>query len=403
MGIFETTSIGTARIDCYDQALTIVWIGSNLAQSILVCIEVSKTRVLLLFGGQSAEHEVSIISARSVYAAIDRQRYEPILVGITRQGCWLLAGNDASILEHDTIDDMSLPVVYLASTGQELKRSDASPDDRGVLFDVVFPLLHGPFGEDGTIQGLLELVGMAYVGAGVAASSVGMDKALAKLVFNASGLAQTAYQVIRRNRWHVDPEAVVFGVEKHLQYPLFVKPANMGSSVGVSKAIDVASLTKALDIAAQYDVKMLVEESVEDCHEVECAVLGNDSPRASIIGEIIPGADFYDYQTKYLDDRSELMVPANLSSSVSNKVQGMAIKAFQAIDCTGLARVDFFVRRADDFIYINEINTMPGFTPISMYPMLWQASGLTYPDLIDQLIQLALERRAERKDLRQAP
>ncbi|MDE0918448.1 MAG: D-alanine--D-alanine ligase [Arenicellales bacterium] len=374
-----------------------------MAQSILVCIEVSKTRVLLLFGGQSAEHEVSIISARSVYAAIDRQRYEPILVGITRQGCWLLAGSDASILEHDTVDDMSLPVVYLASTGQELKRSDASPHDRGVLFDVVFPLLHGPFGEDGTIQGLLELVGMAYVGAGVAASSVGMDKALAKLVFNASGLAQTAYQVIRRNRWHVDPDAVVFGVEKHLQYPLFVKPANMGSSVGVSKAIDVASLTKALDIAAQYDVKMLVEESVEDCHEVECAVLGNDSPRASIIGEIIPGADFYDYQTKYLDDRSELMVPANLSSSVSNKVQGMAIKAFQAIDCTGLARVDFFVRRADDFIYINEINTMPGFTPISMYPMLWQASGLTYPDLIDQLIQLALERRAEREDLRQAP
>ncbi|MDP6078456.1 MAG: D-alanine--D-alanine ligase family protein [Arenicellales bacterium] len=363
----------------------------------------SKTRVLLLFGGQSAEHEVSIISARSVYAAIDRQRYEPILVGITRQGCWLLAGSDASILEHDTVDDMSLPVVYLASTGQELKRSEASPDDRGVLFDVVFPLLHGPFGEDGTIQGLLELVGMAYVGAGVAASSVGMDKALAKLVFNASGLAQTAYQVIRRNRWHVDPDAVVFSVEKHLQYPLFVKPANMGSSVGVSKAIDVASLTKALDIAAQYDVKMLVEESVEDCHEVECAVLGNDSPRASIIGEIIPGADFYDYQTKYLDDRSELMVPANLSFSVSNKVQGMAIKAFQAIDCMGLARVDFFVRRADDFIYINEINTMPGFTPISMYPMLWQASGLTYPDLIDQLIQLALERRAERKDLRRAP
>ena len=380
-----------------------MWIGSNLAQSILVCIEVSRTRVLLLFGGQSAEHEVSIISARSVYAAIDRQRYEPILVGITRQGCWLLAGSDASILEHDTVDDMSLPVVYLASTGQELKRSDASPHDRGVLFDVVFPLLHGPFGEDGTIQGLLELVGMAYVGAGVAASSVGMDKALAKLVFNASGLAQTAYQVIRRNRWHADPDAVVFGVEKHLQFPLFVKPANMGSSVGVSKAIDVASLTKALDIAAQYDVKMLVEESVEDCHEVECAVLGNDSPRASIIGEIIPGADFYDYQTKYLDDRSELMVPANLSSSVSNKVQGMAIKAFQAIDCTGLARVDFFVRRADDFIYINEINTMPGFTPISMYPMLWQASGLTYPDLIDQLIQLALERRAEREDLRQAP
>ena len=178
--------------------------------------------MLLLFGGQSAEHEVSIISARSVYAAIDRQRYEPILVGITRQGCWLLAGNDASILEHDTIDDMSLPVVYLASTGQELKRSDASPHDRGVLFDVVFPLLHGPFGEDGTIQGLLELVGMAYVGAGVAASSVGMDKALAKLVFNASGLAQTAYQVIRRHRWHADPDAVVFGVEKHLQYPLFV-------------------------------------------------------------------------------------------------------------------------------------------------------------------------------------
>ena len=359
--------------------------------------------MLLLFGGQSAEHEVSVISARSVYAAIDRQRYEPILVGITRQGSWLLAGSDASILEHDTVDDMSLPVVYLASVGQELKVSNASPHDQGVSFDVVFPLLHGPFGEDGTIQGLLELVGMAYVGAGVAASSVGMDKALAKLIFNASGLSQTAYQVVRRNRWHADAGAVVFNIEKHLQYPLFVKPANMGSSVGVSKAKDGASLTKALDIAAQYDVKMLVEESVEDCHEVECAVLGNHSPRASIIGEIIPGADFYDYQTKYLDDRSELIVPANLSSSVSHMVPGMAIQAFQSIDCTGLARVDFFVRRTDDFIFINEINTMPGFTPISMYPMLWQASGLTYPELIDQLIQLAVERRVEREDLRQAP
>ena len=356
--------------------------------------------MLLLFGGQSAEHEVSVISTRSVYAAIDRQRYEPILVGITRQGCWLLADSDASILEHDTVDDMSLPIVYLAPTGQELKLFNASPNDQGVSFDVVFPLLHGPFGEDGTIQGLLELVGTAYVGAGVAASSVGMDKALAKLIFKASGLAQTAYQVVRRNCWHADVESVVCSVEKHLTYPLFVKPANMGSSVGVSKAMDTTSLTAALDIAAQYDVKMLVEESVEDCHEVECAVLGNDSPRASIIGEIIPGADFYDYQTKYLDDCSELIVPANLSSSVSDKVQSMAIKAFQGIDCTGLARVDFFVRRADECIFINEINTMPGFTPISMYPMLWQASGLTYPDLIDQLIQLALERHAERDDLR---
>ena len=356
--------------------------------------------MLLLFGGQSAEHEVSVISTRSVYAAIDRQRYEPILVGITCQGCWLLADSDASILEHDTVDDMSLPIVYLAPTGQELKFFNASPHDQGVSFDVVFPLLHGPFGEDGTIQGLLELVGTAYVGAGVAASSVGMDKALAKLIFKASGLSQTAYQVVRRNRWHADVESVVCSVEKHLTYPLFVKPANMGSSVGVSKAMDTTSLTEALDMAAQYDVKMLVEESVEDCHEVECAVLGNDSPRASIIGEIIPGADFYDYQTKYLDDCSELIVPANLSSSVSDKVQSMAIKAFQGIDCTGLARVDFFVRRADECIFINEINTMPGFTPISMYPMLWQASGLTYPDLIDQLIQLALERHAERDDLR---
>ncbi len=376
-----------------------------LGLSFLVVAEanMTKTRVLLLFGGQSAEHEVSVISARSVFAAIDRNRYDPILVGIARDGRWLLAEQNTAVLEDDAVGAQLLPEVSLARRGSELVVKDYAGESEGVPFDVVFPLLHGPFGEDGTIQGLLELAGAAYVGAGVTASAVAMDKAFSKLVFAASGLAQAPYQVIRRDRWRTDVDGVVAEIEERFDYPMFVKPANMGSSIGVSKVTNTDALRQGLSIAAEFDVKLLIEVAFNDCHEVECSVLGNQTPSTSVVGEIVPGGDFYDYQTKYLDDCSQLIVPASIDSEATERVQRMSIAAFKAIDGAGLARVDFFVRRSDGEVFINEINTMPGFTPISMYPMLWQASGLTYAELIDQLIGFALARRAQRKGLRQAP
>ena len=277
------------------------------------------------------------------------------------------------------------------------ENGDDLPDSE---FEVVFPLLHGPYGEDGIVQGLLELAGLAYVGAGVAASAVGMDKALARAIFAASGLPQTRYSVILRSEWRQAQVPVLERLEGEHDYPLFVKPANLGSSVGISKVHDRQGLHAGLEFASQFDTKLIVERAVENARELECAVLGNEYPKASGVGEIIPGAEFYDYTTKYIDDRSELVIPAILEKPESETIQKLAIRAFRAIDCNGLARVDCFMR-SDGSVLINEINTMPGFTPISMYPMLWQASGLTYSDLIDQLIQLALERHAERDDLRQ--
>jgi D-alanine-D-alanine ligase len=272
---------------------------------------------------------------------------------------------------------------------------DDLPDSE---FDVVFPLLHGPYGEDGTVQGLLELAGLAYVGAGVAASAVGMDKALARAIFAASGLPQTQYSVIARSDWRRAQVPVLERLEGEHDYPLFVKPANLGSSVGISKVHDRQELQAGLELASQYDTKLIVERSVENARELECAVLGNEYPKASGIGEIIPGAEFYDYTTKYIDDQSELVIPAVLEKSESEAIQELAMRTFKAIDCSGLARVDFFMR-PDGSVLVNEINTMPGFTPISMYPKLWAAAGVAYGDLIDRLIQFGLERHFDRKDL----
>jgi D-alanine-D-alanine ligase len=272
---------------------------------------------------------------------------------------------------------------------------DDLPDSE---FDVVFPLLHGPYGEDGTVQGLLELAGLAYVGAGVAASAVGMDKALARAIFAASGLPQTQYSVIARSDWRRAQVPVLERLEGEHDYPLFVKPANLGSSVGISKVHDRQELQAGLELASQYDTKLIVERSVENARELECAVLGNEYPKASGVGEIIPGAEFYDYTTKYIDDQSELVIPAELEKSESEAIQELAIRTFKAIDCSGLARVDFFMR-PDGSVLVNEINTMPGFTPISMYPKLWAAAGVAYGDLVDRLIQFGLERHLDRKDL----
>ena len=358
----------------------------------------SRTRVLLLFGGRSAEHEVSVVSARSVYAAIDRERYDVMLAGIDQQGRWYFGGkNSESLLSTTTVvPDKHVPA-RLSTAGTSLVSEDGDdlPDSD---FEVVFPLLHGPYGEDGTVQGLLELAGLAYVGAGVAASAVGMDKALARAIFAASGLPQTQYSVIVRSDWRRAQVPVLERLEEEHDYPLFVKPANLGSSVGISKVHDRQGLQAGLELASQYDTKLIVERSVENARELECAVLGNESPKASGIGEIIPGAEFYDYTTKYIDDQSELVIPAVLDESVSEGIQELAIRTFKAIDCSGLARVDFFMR-PDGSVLVNEINTMPGFTPISMYPKLWAAAGIAYGDLIDRLIQFGLERHLDRKDL----
>ncbi len=358
----------------------------------------SRTRVLLLFGGRSAEHEVSVVSARSVYAAIDRERYDVVLAGIDQQGRWYFGGkNNESLLSTTTVvPDKQVPA-RLSTAGTSLVSEDGDdlPDSE---FDVVFPLLHGPYGEDGTVQGLLELAGLAYVGAGVAASAVGMDKALARAIFAASGLPQTQYSVIARSDWRRAQVPVLERLEGEHDYPLFVKPANLGSSVGISKVHDRQELQAGLELASQYDTKLIVERSVENARELECAVLGNEYPKASGVGEIIPGAEFYDYTTKYIDDQSELVIPAELEKSESEAIQELAIRTFKAIDCSGLARVDFFMR-PDGSVLVNEINTMPGFTPISMYPKLWAAAGVAYGDLVDRLIQFGLERHLDRKDL----
>ena len=357
----------------------------------------SKTRVLLLFGGQSAEHEVSVVSARSVYQAIDFERYEVILVGISRTGQWFLEDGEASLLEQIEVSDGNGFPVQLGAGQRDLVALDGKPVGNAE-FDVVFPLLHGPRGEDGSVQGLLELTGVAYVGAGIAASAVGMDKELARAVFAHAGLRQTEYMVFRRGAWNANHQGTLEDVEAALRYPLFVKPVNLGSSIGISKVHDTQSLESAIDLAASYDVKIMVEASVENARELECAVLGNDDPKASVIGEIIPGAEFYDYTTKYIDDHSQLIVPAELPESISAEIQRMSVDAFRSIDCAGLGRVDFLLSASGD-IFLNEINTMPGFTPISMYPRLWQASGISYPALIDELIQLALARHRETQQI----
>ena len=357
----------------------------------------SKIRVLLLFGGRSAEHEVSVVSARSVYAAIDRERYDVVLAGIDQQGRWYFGGKDGESLSSSTVvPDEQVPA-RLSTAGPFLESKDGNGLP-GSEFDVVFPLLHGPYGEDGTVQGLLELAGLAYVGAGVAASAVGMDKVLARALFAASGLPQTQYSVISRSDWRRAQVSVVERLEGEHDYPLFVKPANLGSSVGISKVHDRQGLQAGLELASHYDTKLIVERSVENARELECAVLGNEYPKASGVGEIIPGAEFYDYTTKYIDDRSELVVPAVLEKSGTESIRELAIRTFKAIDCSGLARVDFFMR-SDGSVLVNEINTMPGFTPISMYPKLWAAAGVAYGDLIDQLIQFGLERHLDRKNL----
>lgn len=338
-----------------------------------------RLKVGILFGGRSGEHEVSLASAASVIAAMDKARYGLHPIGITREGRFILTGDALEALKQGATAGTGL------GEAAELLSS----------LDVVFPVLHGPYGEDGTIQGLLELLGVPYVGGGVLASALGMDKALMKAAFQAHGLPVTEHRVLLRKDWEKEAGGVIAQIEQTFGYPCFVKPANLGSSVGVTKAKGREDLCRALDLAAQYDRKLLVERAL-DCREIEVSVLGNDHPEASVPGEVIPRKEWYDYEAKYQAGMSDILIPAPLPEEKAEEFQHLAIGAFKAIDCAGFARVDFFLERKTEKIYVNEINTIPGFTATSVYPKLWEASGLSYSRLIDRLIELALERHAEK-------
>jgi D-alanine-D-alanine ligase len=368
-----------------------------------------KIRVGVLFGGQSSEHEVSLASARSVMAAMDPDKYEVVPIGITKSGAWLTSGDPMARLRAGSVEATSTALLAPDLTGEgraEIVQINPGgtgdrPSGEGQALDVIFPVLHGPYGEDGTVQGMLELAGIPYVGAGVLGSAVGMDKGVLKDLFRAAGLPVAPYVVVLRNRWEREPGPVQGEVERALGYPMFAKPANMGSSVGVSKIHGPEEFVAALAHAARYDRRILVEKGL-DAREMECAVLGNDRPEASVVGEVVPGNEFYDYRAKYVDDNSDLIIPAEIPRNVSEEIRSVSVAAFRAVDAAGMARVDFFVERDMSAVWLNELNTIPGFTRISMYPKLWKASGLSYTELIDRLIELALERHEDRRRNRQA-
>lgn len=357
-------------------------------------------RVGVLFGGRSGEHEVSLASARNVMKSLTEAGHTVIPLGISRTGRWITANDPLGQLTSasQAIGDgkMAVPQPADEPDGWALIPT-GSGDGSLAQVEVIFPVLHGPFGEDGTVQGLLEMANVPYVGCGVLASAVGMDKALCKQVFAAAGLQQSVYRLVLRPTWQAHPERVLGQIESDLSYPLFIKPANLGSSIGISKARDRAELRQALDLAARYDRRIVVEEAVPNVREIEVSVLGNEDPMASVPGEIVPGNAFYDYAAKYVDDNSALIIPADLTEGQSSQVRQMAVEAFQAIDGAGLARVDFLMDRETGEFYINEINTLPGFTRISMYPKLWEATGIAYPDLVDRLVQLAIGRYVDRQ------
>jgi D-alanine-D-alanine ligase len=355
----------------------------------------ARTRLAILYGGRSAEHQVSVVSARSVMEALDPDRFEVVPIAITRAGAWLLP--DRSPLEL-TASDGALPEVEPAGSEVALRpqRAGALAAAAGGPVDVVFPILHGPFGEDGTVQGLFELADLPYVGSGVLASALAMDKAMAKVVLAAAGLPQAPYLVVPERDWRADPGRVAGEVVGRLAYPVFTKPARLGSSIGITKVKTPDALADGLAAAFAHDPKALVEQGVT-ARELECGVLGNDAPEASVVGEVVPGHEFYDFEAKYLDESLKLEIPAPVPDPVRSQVRELSLRAFQALDCEGFARVDFFYEEATGRVLVNEVNTIPGFTPKSMFPLLWAASGLAYPDLVARLVDLAVERHAARR------
>jgi D-alanine-D-alanine ligase len=390
-----------------------------------ISVMAKKIRVGILFGGRSGEHEVSLLSAASILQAIDRKKFAVTPIGITKEGRWLAAADAHDLLNgsasaagrrlragdpeatpgakllHEGIPTLLAPEPG-RSTALDQSQGPGGQPSAGAALDVVFPVLHGTFGEDGTIQGLFELAGIAYVGSGVLGSAAGMDKDAMKRLFAQAGLPIVKHLTLLRAEWEKSPRKAIAQIEAALKYPLFVKPANLGSSVGISKAHDRKELAPALALAARYDRKLIVEQGVggqnSRAREFEVAVLGNDAPQASVVGEIVPGKEFYDYEAKYLSEGSVPIIPAKLSRAQAKEIRAMAVAAFRACDLAGLARVDFLMEpEGKHRIFINEVNTMPGFTRISMYPKLWEATGIPYQDLITRLIELALERQREKE------
>ena len=383
-----------------------------------------KLRVGVIYGGRSGEHEVSVTSAASIFKHIDRARYEPVPIRIEKDGRWTLADRPpAALSAAEVIQQARASQARPIRAGRETLLAPYPSEDTmitvergttsdgttpvdveravvtGLGLDVVFPVLHGPYGEDGTVQGLLELANVPYVGPGVLASAAGMDKAVMKVLFAGAGLPLVAWRGFVRAEWEHDRDRLIADIAA-LGLPVFVKPANLGSSVGISKVKTPAELVPAIELALEYDRKVVVEAGVVNAREIECAVLGNDDPETSLPGEIIPSREFYDYEAKYLDEGSRSVIPAELSAAQVAEVQRLAVAAFRSIDAAGLSRVDFLLSRDSGAIFVNEINTMPGFTTISMYAKMWEASGVGYPALVDRLIQLALARHSEKQRLR---
>lgn len=355
---------------------------------------VEKKRVALIFGGRSSEHEVSIMSANSIFKALNPDKYQVFPIAITKEGRWLSPELSQQVLEDGKIIDQHEQVVLIPEPGMSRVVGVKGNLDLQIELDLVFLALHGPFGEDGTIQGLLEMAGLPYVGAGVAASAVGMDKGMMKDLFSVKGLPQGKYKVVTRYTLEVDLDQVIQEIEDYFGYPCFIKPANLGSSVGVSKVHNREELPIALQKAAEHDRKLIVEEFING-RELEVSVLGNDHVEASLAGEIIPAKEFYDYEAKYETEDSKLLIPAPIEEEQMAEIRKLAIEVYRAIDCQGFARVDFFLERESGRLLVNEINTIPGFTRISMYPKLWEVTDLPYSQLVDRLIELALERHAD--------
>jgi len=354
--------------------------------------EKKRLRVGVLFGGRSGEHEVSLASAASVIRGLDPDKYEPVPIGITKDGHWLIGEGAAKMLP-DILKSGRRVMLTADPTEAALV-----PLDRGAgaqRFDVIFPVMHGTFGEDGTIQGLLELADLPFVGAGVLGSAIGMDKDVAKRLCDSAGIPVVPWVTIQRWQWENEPQAVRTIIEEKFPYPVFVKPATLGSSVGMSKVHDAEELAPAMNLAAEYGMKILVEKAVT-AREIEVSVLGNHDPQASIPGEIVPHREFYDYTAKYLEDGTQLLIPADLKPPQIKRIQTLAVEAFRALELSGMARVDFFLEKKGGKLYLNEVNTIPGFTSISMYPKLWEASGISFRELIDKLIELALEMHGEK-------
>ena len=382
-----------------------------------------RLRIGVIYGGRSGEHEVSLASAAAIFANLDRARYDPVPIRISRDGRWSVADHPPAVESAaQTIEQARTARPHAVPDGREV-HPIARPGDETLMvigrgtgppapgnegeqtlagtlnLDAVFPIVHGPYGEDGTLQGLLELADIPYVGAGVVGSATGMDKAVMKALFAAAGLPTVKHATVLRRAWRTGRARLIVDLTGRLRFPLFVKPANLGSSVGISRATDDASLSAGIDLAAEFDRKIIVEEGVAPCREIECAVIGNDHPEASVPGEIVPSGAFYDYAAKYLDDRSRTIVPAKLAPHETETVRRLAIEAFRAIDCAGMARVDFLLDHTGR-VFVNEINTHPGFTTISMFAKLWAGAGVSYPALLDRLIALALERHADKRESR---